>query len=205
MKLYFSTKTLFFKGLFALAACLLLTQRLWAQATGIVSGTVRDKNTQEPLIGVSVAVEGTTLGAATDAEGRFRIAGIPTGSHNIKISLIGYKPFTLFNVVVTSGNANTFNIELEEVVSELKEVEITANRSIAVTTAESPNSIQRLTTEEIRSNPGGNFDISRVVQSLPGVGGTTGIGGFRNDIIIRGGAPNENVYYLDGIEIPVIL
>jgi hypothetical protein len=204
MNLNFSTKTFFLKRLSISAFLLLAMHQIFAQATGVVSGTVRDKSTQEPLIGVSVAVEGTTLGAATDVDGRFRIAGIPTGSYNIKLSLIGYKPFILFNVVVTSGNANTFNIELEEMVSELKEVEITANRSIAVTTAESPNSIQRLTTEEIRSNPGGNFDISRVVQSLPGVSGTSGVGGFRNDIIIRGGAPNENVYYLDGIEIPVI-
>ena len=61
-----------------------------------------------------------------------------------------------------------------------------------------------MTTEEIKRNPGGNFDISKVIQSLPGVGGGVGGGGFRNDIIIRGGAPSENVYYLDGIEIPVI-
>ncbi len=65
--------------------------------------------------------------------------------------------------------------------------------------------MQKLTTEEIKNNPGGNFDISRVIQVLPGVGGTAGsVGGFRNDLIIRGGGPNENVYYLDGIEIPVI-
>jgi hypothetical protein len=66
-----------------------------------------------------------------------------------------------------------------------------------------PLSVQKLTTEEIKSNPGGNFDVSKVVQTLPGVGGSTG-GAARNDIIIRGGAPNENVYYLDGIEIPVL-
>jgi len=69
---------------------------------------------------------------------------------------------------------------------------------------ESPLSVQKLTTEEIKRNPGGNFDISKVVQSLPGVGGGVGGGGFRNDIIIRGGAPSENVFYLDGIEIPVL-
>lgn len=74
-----------------------------------------------------------------------------------------------------------------------------------VATLETPLSVQRLTTEEIRANPGGNFDISKVVQSLPGIGsGAASGGGPRNDIIIRGGAPNENVYYLDGVEIPVI-
>ncbi len=64
--------------------------------------------------------------------------------------------------------------------------------------------MQRLTTEDIKANPGGNFDISKVIQSLPGVGGGVGGGGFRNDIIIRGGAPSENVFYLDGIEVPII-
>ncbi|GAB1463246.1 TonB-dependent receptor plug domain-containing protein [Pedobacter sp.] len=66
-----------------------------------------------------------------------------------------------------------------------------------------PLSVQQLTAEEIKSNPGGNFDVSKVVQTLPGVGVSNGVG-ERNDIIIRGGAPNENVYYLDGIEIPVL-
>ena len=66
-----------------------------------------------------------------------------------------------------------------------------------------PMSVQKLTSVEIESNPGGNFDVSKVVQTLPGVGGSGG-GAQRNDIIIRGGAPNENVYYLDGIEIPVL-
>ncbi|WP_246070242.1 TonB-dependent receptor plug domain-containing protein [Mangrovivirga cuniculi] len=65
-----------------------------------------------------------------------------------------------------------------------------------------PLSIQRLSREEIAAYPGGNNDIAKVVQSLPGVSGS--IAGFRNDVIIRGGAPNENVYYLDGIEIPNI-
>ncbi|MEM6297807.1 MAG: TonB-dependent receptor plug domain-containing protein, partial [Bacteroidota bacterium] len=67
---------------------------------------------------------------------------------------------------------------------------------------ETPLSIQRLSREEIATYPGGNNDIARVVQSLPGVSGS--VGGFRNDVIIRGGAPSENVYYLDGIEIPNI-
>ncbi len=175
-----------------------------AQRTGVIAGTVKDKNTQELLTGVSIALEGTVLGVATDVEGRFRITNIPTGSYNVKATAIGYQPITKFNIVVTSGNTGTVNFELEEAQTEIGGVEIKADRSIAVTTIESPNSVQRLSTEEIRSNPGGNFDISRVVQALPGVGGTTGGGGFRNDLIIRGGAPNENVFYLDGIEIPVI-
>ncbi|MFM2358674.1 MAG: hypothetical protein RLY16_667, partial [Bacteroidota bacterium] len=76
--------------------------------------------------------------------------------------------------------------------------------TVKVATIQSPLSIQRLTTEDIKANPGGNFDISKVIQSLPGVGGGVGGGSFRNDIIIRGGSPSENVFYLDGIEVPII-
>ncbi|WP_266367330.1 TonB-dependent receptor [Tellurirhabdus rosea] len=173
--------------------------------TGVITGLVRDKNTQEPLIGVTVQLEGKNIGGVTDAEGRFRLTA-PVGSYNLKASYVGYRAETKFNLNLTSGNALTVNFELLSDETTLSEVSVKAQRATAaVTTLETPNSIQRLSTEEIRSNPGGNFDISRVIQSLPGVGGTGGsVGGFRNDIIIRGGAPNENVYYLDGIEIPVI-
>lgn len=108
--------------------------------------------------------------------------------------------------LLTSGNIHTINFELEEEQTTLSEIVVEARgrRTADAATIETPLSIQRLTTEEIRSNPGGNFDISRVIQALPGVGGATGTASFRNDIVIRGGAPNENVFYLDGIEIPVI-
>jgi len=119
--------------------------------------------------------------------------------------MLGYKKAKLFNLVLNAGNELFVNIELSPETQELNEVIVTQNRKSAkVATLESPLSIQRLTTEEIKSNPGGNFDISKVIQTLPGVGGGAQGGGFRNDIIIRGGGPNENVYYLDGIEIPVL-
>ncbi|MEZ5174522.1 MAG: TonB-dependent receptor [Bacteroidia bacterium] len=130
---------------------------------------------------------------------------MPVGSYTVKASLVGYKPVTRYNINVTSGNAQILNIDLESSSTDLKAVEITydKNKSAIAVDMVTPLSVQTLTTEEIRSNPGGNFDISKVVQVLPGVAGAAGAS-FRNDIIIRGGAPNENVYYLDGIEIPVL-
>ena len=175
---------------------------------GIVQGTVKDKDTQEPLISVSVIVleSDPIIGVVTDLEGNYKLE-IPVGSYNLEASYVGFASLKKFNIVVSTGNANNINFELSESASNLEGVEIVARKetSASPTTIESPLSTQRLTTEEIKSNPGGNFDISRVVQALPGVGTTSGaVGGFRNDIIIRGGAPSENVYYLDGIEIPVI-
>ncbi|MBT2558373.1 TonB-dependent receptor [Hymenobacter sp. ISL-91] len=177
----------------------------WAQ-TGVLSGTVRDRATQQPVPGATVTLEGSSLGTAADEQGRFRLANIPTGSYNVRASFIGYEPLLRANVVITSGNANIVGLELVSGQQQLGEVNVVASRAIRVATAETPLSVQRLSAQEIKSNPGGNFDISKVVQVLPGVGGggTGGTAGFRNDIIIRGGAPNENVYYLDGIEVPVI-
>ncbi len=174
--------------------------------TATLTGLARDRATQEPLIGASVSLENTTLGTAADVEGRFRLTGIPPGNYNVRVQAVGYAPFTRFNVSLTSGNAATLVLEPEPTAQQVGTVEVTASRAIRVATAETPLSVQRLTSEEILTNPGGSFDISRTVQSLPGVGGggTGGTAGFRNDIIIRGGAPNENVYYLDGIEVPVI-
>lgn len=185
-----------------LFAC--LPNVLFAQNTGSISGKVQDKNTQELLIGASVFLEGTNLGALTDAEGRFLIKGIIPKSYNLKIQYVGYVTKTVFNIVVTTGNIQTFTIDLEPESKSLNEVVVKTKTKNFGKKTETPLSIQNLTAEEIKSNPGGNFDISRVIQALPGVGGNTGDAAFRNDIIIRGGAPNENVFYLDGIEIPVI-
>ena len=173
--------------------------------TGQIQGIVLDKKSQEPLIGVTIQIAGLNLGAQTDIDGRYKINNIPTGSYNLTASYVGYAPFVQYNIVVTSGNANQVNFQLQEESTLLDEVKVVVNRSVSVASTESPNSIQKLSVEEIKNNPGGNFDISRVLSVLPGVGGTAGsVGGFRNDLIIRGGGPNENVFYLDGIEIPVI-
>lgn len=182
---------------------LLCSIKMFAQATGVINGTIKDKKTQEPIPSVTVTLEGTTKGAASDFEGNFRIDNIPPKTYNLKIQAVDYKPQVIYNVVVTSGNAQTLTVEMEANNISLNEVVVRTNPFQK--NAETPLSIQSLSAQEIKSNPGGNFDISRVIQAFPGVGGTSGsVGGYRNDLIIRGGAPNENVYYLDGIEVPVI-
>ena len=176
----------------------------YAQTTGVVMGNVRDKNTEETIIGAVVVVEQTTNGSATDIDGNYKLK-VPIGACNLKVSYVGYQAQLKFNIVITTGNAQVVNFELEPMIASLKEVTITFDKgkSAVATDLITPLSVQQLTTEEIKANPGGNFDVSRVIQTLPGVGSSSG-GASRNDIIIRGGAPNENVYYLDGIEIPVL-
>ncbi len=192
------------KILFTLIASLFINL-LYAQNTGAITGVVLDKTTLQPLPGASLQLEGISKGTVADSTGKFRITGIPVKTYNLLVSKIGYKTFTLYNIVIGSGNENTYTIELEQEATQLSELVIKSNRrTVRAATLETPLSVQRLTSEEIKSNPGGNFDISKVIQALPGVGGGPQGGSFRNDIIIRGGAPNENVFYLDGIEVPVI-
>lgn len=190
---------------YAFLYCLLFTWHAFGQNTGSLTGTVRDKLTQEALIGATIKLENTEIGSVTDADGRFRISNIPPRTYNVSTAYVGYRANTRFNVVITTGNDSQLNIELEPDAQSIGEVVVSENRSVRIATVETPLSIQNLSVEEIKSNPGGNFDISRVVQALPGVGGVAGTGGgFRNDLIIRGGGPSENVFYLDGVEIPVI-
>ena len=183
---------------------LILTSTTWSQNTGSIQGQVKDVNTQAPLAFAKVLVEGTDQGAVTDFDGNYKIE-LPVGTYTLRVSFVGYEQMKKFNIPVSSGNFETVNFDLVESSSELEVVDVVYQTDkIAITTdMVTPLSVQKLTSVEIESNPGGNFDVSKVVQTLPGVGGSSG-GAQRNDIIIRGGAPNENVYYLDGIEIPVL-
>jgi hypothetical protein len=176
---------------------------LCAQKEGNILGKVVDANTQEELIGVSIVIESTDRGTTTGLDGSYRIT-LPVGTYNVKASYLGYASQIKYNIVVASGNDQIVNFELKESSQELGEVVVRFDKGKSAVAVDmiTPLSVQVLTTEEIRSNPGGNFDVSRVIQALPGVAG--GGQANRNDIIIRGGAPNENVYYLDGIEIPVL-
>ncbi len=173
---------------------------LLAQTSGTLSGIVKDAKTGEPLIGATVLLETTDLGTSTDFDGRFSISNIPPKTYNLITSFVGYATLVRYNIVVRSEGNPDLLIELEENASTLSEVVVTPNPFEKE--SNTPLSIQKLSQEEIAAYPGGNNDIAKVVQSLPGVSGS--VGGFRNDVIIRGGAPNENVYFLDGIEIPNI-
>ncbi len=190
------------KKLSFIGVLILCTYSLNAQMLGNVIGTVKDRNTQELLIGVVIQFLGNdTIGVVSDENGAFSIK-MPIGKYNLKTSYIGYAPYEQYNLNVGSGNAQILQIELDVKSQELQEVVISLGKTVRATDMVTPLATQRLTSEEIKLNPGGNFDVSKVIQVLPGVaGGTTP---NRNDIIVRGGGPSENVYYLDGIEIPVL-
>ena len=174
----------------------------FSQNVGNINGTVKDKNTQELLMSAKLILRGNdTIYALSDEDGGFNIA-VPVGKYNLEATFLGYEPLSLYNLNITSGNALILQIEMNPDTKQLDEVVVSLAKSAKATDMTTPLATQKLTAEEIKVNPGGNFDVSKVIQVLPGVaGGTTA---NRNDIIVRGGGPSENVYYLDGIEIPVL-
>lgn len=179
--------------------CFLLISEASGQNKGTINGYVRDAKTGEPLIGATIQINETQKGTVTDYDGYYEITDIPTQSYAVTAQYLGYESNTLFNVIIKSAGNPELNFELTEAAESLSEVVVKASSIEDIIT---PLSTQTLSAVEIATYPGGNNDIAKVVQSLPGVGGS--IGGFRNDVIIRGGAPNESVYYLDGMEIPNI-
>lgn len=175
-----------------------LTLASWSQ-TGIIQGKIADATSNEPIPFANVIIQGTTTGASSDLDGNYQIKGITPGLYNVQVSFLGYKSLTEYEVQVFNNKPAQVDFKLEEDTKTLEAVVVTANPFDKK--EESPVSLRTIGVNEIERNPGGNRDISKALQSLPGVASSVA---FRNDIIIRGGAPNENRFYLDGVEVPNI-
>ncbi len=187
------------KYLTAISLLFIITVATVQAQRGSIRGRIFDESTNEPIPFANIALQNTTLGGVSDIDGNYTIEGVEPGLYNVQATYIGYRPRTIFELQVTAKQAFTLNIALTPTGTDLQTVEITTQ--VFERNEESPLSLQKLGTNEIQRNPGGNRDISRAIQVLPGVASSLS---FRNDIIIRGGAPNENRFFLDGIEIPVI-
>lgn len=180
-------------------ALFLLFPFLASAQTGEIRGVVKNKNSNEPIPFANVVLQNTTIGTTTDIDGKYSIKNLKPGFYNVQVSYLGFKTQTVFEIQVVNSRPAIVNIEIEEDARSLQAVEVQA--SAFTRTEESPVSLRTIGVAEIQRNPGGNRDISRAIQSLPGVSSGAS---FRNDIIIRGGAPNENRFYLDGVEVPTI-
>lgn len=191
-------RQLAFFGL-AILGTLQISQANAQARTGNIQGIVTDALSNEALIGVTIQLVGTEYGTITEVDGKYEITELPPGLYNVQARYVGYTPQTIVEIEVNSAKPAVVVFKLDQASDSTKEVLITTavfNRS-----AESPVSLRQIGVSEIQRNPGGNRDISRAVQSLPGV--ASGVA-FRNDIIIRGGSPGENRFYLDGVEVPTI-
>lgn len=180
--------------------CMWLPLQLMAQGF-TVRGRVVDKLSRQPVPYANVSLYGNPgQGASTDSLGQFRIEHVAPGIYQLSVSCIGYKNL-LSPEYIVSAKLPPVELELEEDASQLAEVTVQAAAPFR-RIKESPVSLQIIGLSEIEKSPGGNRDISRIVRSYPGVSFSPI--GYRNDLIVRGGSPSENRFYMDGIEIPNI-
>lgn len=177
---------------------IVLTHVSWAQRATI-HGRVYDSDNNKGLPFVNVVVSGTTIGTITGEDGAYHITGLKPGFIRLEVSFVGYKSLVSSEIEVNNSKPTYLDIGLERKRTELDEIVVAA--SLFRKTEESPLSLKNIGISEIENSPGANRDISKVIQSFPGVQSTPS---FRNDIIIRGGGPSESRFFLDGVEVPNI-
>ncbi len=149
--------------------------------------------------GANVLVLNTNYGSSTNANGNFEIDNMPAGEYQIRASIIGYKSVTKTDIMIMTGFSPEIIFELEEEVVQLEDVVVKSDyfekSRLDVTSTKGFNN------EEIRRSPGGFEDVIRALSVLPGVAQADA---GRNDLIVRGGAPSENLYLIDGYQVPNI-
>ncbi len=165
--------------------------------SGTIKGRVFDAKNNEPVGFATIVVQNTTTGTNSNADGKFVIDKVEPGFYQIKVSAVGFKTYVSETFRITRAAGATLNISMDEADISLEEV--TVRPSFFPKREESPTSLRTIGIDEIEKNPGGNRDITKVIQSFPGVSSAAS---FRNDVIVRGGGPSENKFYLDGVEIP---
>ena len=186
------------KNFILVGFALILHYFVLSQNSKVVGRVYNNFNNESVEFAKVVAVE-VTVGAVTDIDGKFEILGLKPGVYSFKASAVGFEELILNEITVTNARTVELDFSLSPIVIEQKEVVVKANPFIKK--SESPVSLRTLNSTEIERLPGAGRDVSKVLQALPGVAARAT---FRNDIIIRGGSPGENKFYLDGIEVPNI-
>ncbi|MEM8908078.1 MAG: TonB-dependent receptor, partial [Bacteroidota bacterium] len=163
-----------------------------------ISGQLVNEATNEGLPFASLVIQGTPIFATSDENGFFEFQNLAPGLYNLEVSMVGFEPQIIYEIQTYKNKAVEFQITMVERANVLEEATVTARRTNEV---EGSVALQNVGFAEIIRTPGGNRDVSKTLQILPGV---ASIDGFRNDIIIRGGASFENSFYLDGVKVPSI-
>ncbi len=186
---------------YLVATLLLLANISFAQNERYsVRGEVINASTREGVPFATVVVEEQpTLGASTDENGKFEIFGVKAGIYRFGAYSLGFEPTVSPEYMVSSNSA-----PIELVMTESTELldTIVVVRSLFKPVLQSPVSLRRIGLQQLEKSAGANRDLSRVVQSYPGVAFSPA--SYRNDLIVRGGSPSENRFYVDGFELPNI-
>jgi len=179
---------------------LLLVTVVYAQNNGVISGKIIDAETKSFLPGANIIIIETEKGTASDNFGKFQLENLQPNTYRLKISFVGYETKFVTDVIVKNGRPAYLVIELFPKILETGNVMITSGY-FTEQLKPRPSSVS-LSKEEVRRFPGGFEDVVRTVATLPGV--AVNNAGGRNDLIVRGGGPSENLYVVNNIEIPNI-
>ncbi|MDT8393568.1 MAG: TonB-dependent receptor [Bacteroidales bacterium] len=164
-----------------------------------ITGRIFDARNNDPVPFANIIISGTSIGSTSDLDGNFVFTGLEPGFVKLVATAVGYERKITEEIQINPAKAAFIDIAMPPASIQLDEIVVKA--ATYQRNAESPVSLRTIGVSEIEKNPGANRDISRVVQSLPGVATTPA---FRNDIIVRGGGPSENTFFLDDVEIPTL-
>ncbi len=167
--------------------------------TGKLAGTVNDAATGYPLPHANVIIAELEIGTYTNEKGEFKILDIPVGNYTVAFQLIGHKPQMKSDVIIRSDRTTVIHGSLQKQAVEIEGITATVDFFDEIGTQ--PTSITGFSNEEIRRAPGSAGDVSRIMMSLPSV---AKVNDQSNNLIVRGGNPMENAFYIDNIEIPNI-
>lgn len=166
-----------------------------------IRGVIKDVDSQYPMVGVTVIVLDTNplLGGVTDVDGSYEIKNVPVGRLNLKISFIGYKDAYLNQQLLEVGKELVINVSLEEDVTTMDEIVITAQSERVINNEAAVSSVRTFDVAETRRYAGSRNDVARMASNYAGVSNADD---SRNDIVVRGNSPVSLLWRLDGIDIP---
>jgi hypothetical protein len=177
-----------YRKLFCVLVGLFLLPTLILAQDGKLRGKVSDKETGEPLVGATVFIEGTTLGAAADINGDFIVLGVRSGVYTVKASFVGYAEVRISNIRVSAGITTTQDFELTNAAVQVRAIDIIAERPLIQ--RNTTNTVRITTSEEIQNLP--VRGVANIIALEAGVVRQTG------NLYVRGGRSGEVSYYVDG-------
>lgn len=175
---------------------------LTAQAqTGVICGTVTDAKFKDPLIGATVSIQGTTIGAITDIDGNFRLENLKPGKYTLVASYVSYKTEMIKDVAVVARQESVVRIELSDADLQLQNVVVVAQRKLGTETAvlntvrKSLPVVNGISAQQISKTQ--DSDAAEVLRRIPGIT-------IVNDrfIVVRGLAQRYNNVWLNNATTP---
>lgn len=193
-----SGSTIVKRLLLGAVAVFLLPLYLFAGNTGKITGVVKDKETGDALPGVNVILEGTTMGAATNAKGEYTILNVPAGVYTVTTSMISYSKLTKQNVRVIPDFTTKLDFELVATSVNAEDIVVVAER--ALIQKDQTMTMSVTSSEEIKNLPVRGFQSAANLGVGIVVNNTRNLEGGTGNVNIRGGRPNETGVYMDGFQ-----